>query len=54
MDRCTQISCNCVGGHFRGDLFQFVFRISKATNDRATDAIPYATAGQLSVRTGKV
>jgi len=31
-----------------------VFRISEATNECITDAIPYATAGKFSVCTGKV
>jgi len=54
MNRCPYISCNRVGGHFCGDLFQFVLRVSKATNDRIADGIPYATAGKLSICTGKV
>jgi len=54
MSRCTYISCNRVGGHFRGDFFQFMFRIGEATNDRVADAIPYVTTGKFSVCTGKV
>jgi len=54
MDRCTYISCNRICGHFRSDLFQFIFRISEATNDHVADAVPYVTAGKFSVCTGKV